>query len=595
MHATLTLLGQYQLLVDGAFAKFATEHSRALLAYLAMQPGAHDRTHLADLLWPEKPEAVARQNLRQTLVYLKQALAGLPQGEAGLTITPKSIELQPATLVVDARHFHHLWSTSVSHAHPQLVTCDDCMPRLQQAATLYHGAFLQGIFIKNSTAFEEWALLWREQCHRQALAMLSTLTAHHLTEGAYAQAQQYAVRLVALEPWHEEGHRQLMHAMAAQGQQSLALRQYESCRRTLQQELNVPPSLETTQLYEQIRAGKFDKVTRWQGDKVTGAKVTIDHPGTLSPPHPVIAVPLHNLPASLPPLVGRTQQVEQLRTLLHSPTERLLTIVGMGGMGKSRLALALLEQLVAETPAPFTHGVWFVPLIGVAANVDNLSDALAGATLKAVGMMTSTGEALQSALFHYLGQRHLLLVLDNVEHLLVDEQAATAVTHFILALLQAAPGVTLLLTSRLPLQVLAETVIRLEGLPVPAAGAPVQDKRDAANYESVRLFLYHAQRTLPGFSLSDDNLDAVIELCRTLSGMPLAIEIAAALTPHFTPSELVAAIRQNLALLVSRRRDMDARHRHFSAVLESSWQWLSAQEQSILAQCSIFVGRFRFC
>ncbi|MCE7988815.1 MAG: hypothetical protein DYG89_47275 [Caldilinea sp. CFX5] len=208
------------------------------------------------------------------------------------------------------------------------------------------------------------------------------------------------------------------------------------------------------------------------------------------------------------------------------------------------------------------------------------------------GIATSNQAALQRLLFHYLAQRQALLVFDNFEHLLIEEYAATAATEFILALLHAAPGVTLVVTSRLPLQLLAETVIQLEGLPVPTQSTPTLDKRDAANYESVRLFVSHAQRTLPGFILSDDNLPAVIELCRALSGMPLAIELAAALTRHFTPSEMVAAIRQNLALLVSTRRDLDARHRQFSAVLQSSWQLLSAREQQVLTQCALFVGRF---
>jgi predicted ATPase len=185
----------------------------------------------------------------------------------------------------------------------------------------------------------------------------------------------------------------------------------------------------------------------------------------------------------------------------------------------------------------------------------------------------------------------VLLVFDNFEHLIVEERTATAATEFMLALLQAAPSAILVMTSRLPLQLLAETVIRLRGLPTPA-GAAKLEKRAAANYESIRLFVYHVQRALPDFTLSDDNLAAVVDLCRALSGMPLAIELAAALTPHFTPSELVAAIRQNLDLLVAQRRDLDVRHRQVSAVLESSWQLLTAQEQAILAQSSIFVGRF---
>ncbi len=609
MAFVLQLLGTVQGSWDDTPLKFATEYPRALLAYLTVEADViHQRTTLATLLWPEEQEATARHNLRQTLFLLKKTLATVVRRDEILRITPMTIQwqsqsVQSQSVVSDLQAFQRLWGLSQSHPHADGQLCAPCIEHFTQALTCYQGEFLYGLLIKHSQPFEEWALLLREQCHRQAVAMLSTLTAHHLSVGAYDEAQRYAARLVALEPWHEEGHRQLMQALAAQGQQSLALRQYESCRRTLQQELKVPPAAETTQLYEQIRAGYFSPISL-AARQATVIQQSVQPlpqplppllPPLLPPPQPVLVEPskrLHNLPANLPPLVGRSQQLEQLRTLLRTSTERLLTIVGLGGMGKTRLVLALMEQLVAESPLPFAHGVWFIPLVSVAANALNLPDALAGATLKALGMTTPNQEDLQRALLHYLAQQQVLLVFDNFEHLLLEDSSATTATEFMLALLQAAPSATLVVTSRLPLQLLAESVLRLEGLVVPTGSSRSTDKRDAANYESVRLFVYHAQRTLPDFSLSDGNLSAVIDLCRTLSGMPLAIELAAALTPHFTPGEIGAAIRQNMALLVSTRRDMDARHRQFSAVLQSSWQLLSASEQQVLAQSSLFVGRF---
>ncbi len=580
MSLVLKLFGAVQVTWNDAPLKFATEHARALLAYLAVEANVvHQRTILATLLWPEENEVTARHNLRQALFFLKKALGVVPERDALLHITPTTICWKSQGVDVDLRAFQTLWRLSQSHSHANLQQCALCIDHFVQAMALYQGEFLHGLLLKNSQSFEEWMLLLREQSHRQVMAMLGTLTAYYVALDDYAQVQQYATRLTVLEPWHEEGHRQLMLALAAQGQQSAALRQYESCRRTLQQELGVPPSAQTTQIYEQIRAGNLPPIAPTAGSDRSPAVVE-------SPKR------LHNLPVNLAPLVGRSQQLEQLRTLLRSPSQRLLTIAGMGGMGKSRLALALLEQLVAESPLPFAHGVWFVSLIGVATSADNLPNALAGATLKALGMTTPTQEDLQSALFHQLAQRQVLLVFDNFEHLLLEDACATAATEFMLALLQAAPSATLVVTSRLPLQLLAEFVIRLEGLPVPSSSTPMTDKLDAANYESVRLFVYHAQRTLPDFTLSDDNLSVVINLCRALSGMPLAIELAAALAPHFTPSEIGAAIRKNLALLVSTRRDMDARHRQFSAVLQSSWQLLSKGERQVLAQCSIFVGHF---
>jgi len=585
MTLVLQLLGAMRATWQGVPVKFATDHTRALFAYLTVEADSvHHRMQLATLLWPEENEANARHNLRQALFFLRQSLSSVPARDEWLTVTPTRLQWKKAGSTVDLHAFQQGWQTSQQHYHAPGAYCPTCLDALTQAATHYQGEFLHGLWLKANPLFEEWVLFRREQLHRQIMTVLSKLAAHYLATDNYSQAQQYATRLVTLEPWHEEGHRQLMGALAAQGEQSAALRQYESCRRLLEQELGAPPAAETTTLYEQIRAGHFQPVAA-----LAPVVKVAPQPEAVATPPPSCA-PRHNLPATLAPLVGRSPQLVELHTHLHDPSRRLLTIVGMGGMGKSRLALALMEELVA-TSALFTHGFWFVRLAGITTDTMLVADGLAGAILQTLAL-TPTQTTLQGALFHYLAERHLLLVLDCFEELLVDEGCATAATDFLLALLQAAPNVRLLVTSRLPLQLLAETVLRLEGLPVPTVNIAKLDLRDAANYASIRLFVYHAQRALPAFTLRDENLPAIVQLCQTLSGMPLAIELAAALLPHFTPEELVIAVQQNLALLASARRDLDTRHRQFSAVLHSSWQLLTNREQALLAQSAIFVGPF---
>lgn len=583
MSLALQLFGSVQVTWADVPLKFATDHSRALLVYLAVEANVnHSRATVAALLWPEEGEEKARRNLRQALFFLKQTLRPVNKLADYLQILPATLRWTNHGVAVDLHTFQQHWHSGQTHAHTALHHCPQCIAQLTEAVTLYRGEFLSGLLLRENQLFEEWALFLREQSHRQVVTMLDALTTHHLAAGNYEQAGHYAARQVALEPWHEEGHRQLMRALAAQGQPGAALRQYEQCRQLLQQELGIPPAPETTLIYEQIRLGKFVQEQAQQPIRQHRAVARM----AAAPPA------LHNLPTSLAPLVGRSEQLAALRTCIDHKSDRLLTIVGMGGMGKSRLALALLEQLAAESPPPFVHGLWFIPVSGVPHNTEHLADALAAAVLKAVGVTTPTDANLAAALFHYLADRQLLLVFDNFEHLLVAEESATLATQFLLTLLQAAPGAVLVITSRLPLQLLSETVLRLEGLIVPPSDAKRLDKRDLANYESVRLFVYHAQRILPDFALDDETLPGVLELCHSLSGMPLAIELAAALMPHFTPDELVSAIRQNLSLLVSQRRDLDIRHRHLSATLESSWQLLSPREQSILAQSSIFVGAF---
>ncbi|MBX3010128.1 MAG: tetratricopeptide repeat protein [Caldilineaceae bacterium] len=589
MPIVLHLFGVVRATWDTIPLKFATEHVRALLIYLVVEANiTHPRTTLATLLWPDESERRARHNLRQALFFLKQTLRAVPDVDRILHITPTTLQWQSQGTAVDLTIFQQAWQFSQTHNHVDLRQCSICLEHFRPALACYQGEFLQSFLLKDNQPFEEWSRWRREQCHRQALTMFDALIPYDLARGAAAQASHEAAHLVALEPWHEAGHRYLMQALAAQGQPGAALRQYEQCRQILQQELGMPPSPETITLYEQLRLGTFvDGLGR--AAQAAGKAQTTDA-------QPTYPVPRSNLPPVLPPLVGRAAQLAQLATLVGDTTQRLITLVGIGGMGKSRLALGLLEQLLAEPTTPFPHGFWFVPVGGLLPQAETLADALAGAVLKALGIITPNQEALSRALFHYLAQRQVLLVFDSFEHLLVESKVAAAASTFILDLLQAAPGLALVITSRLPLQLLSETVLRLEGLGVPPGHlptlAPPLHQGDTAHDGSVQLFAYHAQRALPAFTLHDQNLSAVIELCRALSGMPLAIELAAALTPHFTPDELVVAIRQNLDLLVSPRRDLEARHRQLSAVLASSWQLLAPREQTILAQSSIFVGRF---
>ena len=246
MPLVIQVLGAVQVTWNEVPLKFATEHARALLAFLAIESDkTHKRTTLATLLWPEEDEATARHNLRQALFFLRQTLSVVAERDAILDVTSSTIRWHSRDVACDLHRFQQLWRLGQANN----------LESFEEAVQLYQGELLQGLLLKHSQPFEEWALMLREQSHRQAITMLGALAAHFNTAGDFAQVQHYAARQVALEPWHEAAHRQLMLALAAQGLQNAALRQYEICRHLLQQELGVPPSAETTQLYEQLRAG----------------------------------------------------------------------------------------------------------------------------------------------------------------------------------------------------------------------------------------------------------------------------------------------------------------------------------------------------
>ena len=338
-HLSLSVLGMLQVSLDGQpVVGFESNKTRALLAYLAVEAERpHSRDELAGLLWPEQPEQAARNNLRQTLANLRHAISDQTVDPAFLLITRETVQFNSGSDTwLDAAEFGDLLDACDVHIHRRSETCKSCAQRLQQAGDLYRGDFLDGFFLNDSTAFEEWALVKRENLRRKALHALYQLADYHERLGNYERALNYALQQLVLDPWREEAHRQAMRVLAYSGQRSAALAQYVTCRRVLTEELNAEPSQETMALYEQIKAG--DPCTR----RKEGAEQHSD------------------LPAPATPFIGRDKELTEIARLLENPACRLVTLTGPGGIGKTRLALQIATELAAE----FDGGVHFVSLAG---------------------------------------------------------------------------------------------------------------------------------------------------------------------------------------------------------------------------------------
>ena len=246
---SLSLFGPFRITLDNvAVTDFATDKVRALLAYLAVEANhPHRRDVLAGLLWPDQPQRRARHNLRQALSNLRQALGDQENDrEPFLLVTRQTVQFNPdSDYWLDVAAFTALSTTSSKHHHRRQGNCVSCIRRMTQMADLYGGSLLEQFFLSDSSTFEEWATLEREWLNREVMEALHHLTNYHERRGDYAQAREYAQRQVQLEPWREEAHRQLMRLLALDGQRSAALAQYQTCRRTLAEELNVEPMTET--------------------------------------------------------------------------------------------------------------------------------------------------------------------------------------------------------------------------------------------------------------------------------------------------------------------------------------------------------------
>lgn len=550
----LNLLGKPRVIRDDApVTGFTTAKTEALLYYLAATGHPHSRDALASLLWSDMPDAQAKRNLTKALSTLRRL------------IDPYLVfERQDVAFNRDVPHQLdvHLFEMAVTKASEHAGD----LASLREAMALYRGDFLDGFFVKDAAPFEEWALAERERLRELMLGKLDELIAHHAARTEYAIAKDYARRLLELDPWRESAHRQMMTLLARQGQYSAALAQYEKCRRTLAEELGVEPMAETTALHERIQAMRAFT------------------------PHP--------LPAEAEPFVGRETELARIQRMLTDPHCRLVTVVGLGGAGKTRLALAAARQINREDAIHFVNGAVFIPLTDVS-NASELPVAL----VNALRVPLASDVHPMTALLNFLRNKELLLVLDNFEHLLPSgDEVVALVTQIV----RESQHVKVLITSREPLHLAAEWRLTLEGLAYPSDVSSGSPESVADHFESVQLFVQATQQVRPDYALTDADAPHVYRLCRLVAGMPLAIKLAAAWMRAMDAERIVAEVQRNLDLLAVHMRDLPPRQRSVRASFDYTWNYLTADDRStvlraspstslrdVLAALSIFRGGFR--
>lgn len=512
----LRLLGAIQL-VDGKNqdVPFRSRRAVALLVYLIVQNRPIPRPQLVELIWPDKTEKQGRGNLRWALSYLSRIL-------------PDAIQRTRQTV-----HFQLPPNGHVDLLTIQAAMASDDYDQLETLLLDVQGEFLAGFYFDESAEYETWLITQRETWRLKIFNALKTLIERHDQRGEYAAALVFAEKWLAFEPWEERAHRWAMTLLARLGRIDAALEQYERCWRLLAEELGTEPTSETTALFQRLQA--------------TGNQ------------------PRHNLPAQPNALVGRSADVQRVVGLLGQH-KRIVTIVGAGGMGKTRLAIAAATQLADQ----FLDGVAYVDLTTLS-NADSLSSVILQ-TLRQIGIEIKKEETISADqyLVQAVADRNVLLVLDNMEHLLSG-------IPLLLTLLQKAPRFQLLVTSRERLNVRWETLVEIDGLP---------------SADAFDLFVQAAKRQRPKFVVTPENKLCIEKICKLTVGMPLAIELAAVWTRLRTCREIALAISDNLDFLSSQQRDLPDRHRSVRAVFEHSWGSLSTEEQKILSRMTLFRGGF---
>jgi predicted ATPase/DNA-binding SARP family transcriptional activator len=538
------VLGGAELAVSGRpLVELASAKATALLVYLAVTGTGHARSALAGLLWSDLPEATARANLRLVLTKLRRVL---PEH---LEVTRQAVALAPGRPV---------WVDAVEVARVAAAERDGGEDLLA-AVRLCRGEFLAGFEVPGAPLFDEWLVGRRAAVRGDMLALMDRAVALARARGDAATGIEVARRMLELDPLQEEAHRALMWFLAAGGRRSAALAQYETCRYVLREELGVEPSAATLALREEIAAaGGFTEL------------------GGGAPARRPAAAPGPSLPRPLTTLVGRERELARLHELLDDPACRLVTLVGTGGIGKTRLAV----EVAAARQRRHRDGVVFVSLVGASpARPEEAADLVVANLAGALGVSLAVPRDPLELLVDHLTGQELLLVLDNLEQL---RDAAGVVAE----LLRRAPGVQALATSRRRLGLGVEWLVEVPGLPYPPAGA----EAEAAGYEAVQLFQERARLLRP--DLPAGGAEGAGRVCRLLAGVPLAIELAARWVRSASPAAIADRLAGGLDLLQTTEQDVEQRHRSLRAVIDWSWQLLSDQERDALGHLSVLRGGF---
>jgi len=550
---------------DRPLARLARREAERLWVYLLLHRDVDlPRERVAFEVWPDVPEDEARARLRRNLHRLQTHLPARSDGSPWIEATWKTVRWNPsAACWIDVEAFQSLCRRS--QVLDRSRDPDAVRSCLEQAAELYTGDLLAGMD-------EPWLDHHRRRLHARHLWVLDQLGDVLEAAGDLPAARERCERLLALDPLHEPAIARAMRVMSALGERTAAIETYTRFRDDLDRAYGIAPSPATAALYEALRSG------REGGSRVAGA-----HPGAQGGASPNIAdarsdeappLPAPALPQPLSRLIGRRREVGAVSTALED--SRLVTLVGPGGVGKTRLAVAVAQQVAGG----FADGVRWVELANIAD--PKLVVQSVAATLE---LQPQSGRPLLETLIRAVADRTALLVLDNCEHVV------GAAADLAESLLGAAPGLTVLATSRERLGVRGEVVWPVPPLSLPGGGGSVSQDELLAS-EAVELFIDRVSARWPQFATPRERLIAIADVCDRLEGIPLAIELAAARVSVLPVEEIAARLTDSLALLRGRSRSLPERHQTMTAAIEWSYRLLPDAERSLLRRLSAFVGGF---
>lgn len=568
------LLGSFAVEVDGRavpLSAWRLRKSSELVKVLALNRGHRlPREQLTELLWPDRPADAAANNFHQALHVARAALNAGGQANRFLELRGGLVSLAPDERVsVDVESFE---------AAARQASSTGDRADFETARQLYTGELLP------EDPYLDWLESTRDRLAQEYVSILTDLARTQESAGEREAAIATFRELIALDPADEDAHVGLMQLYARSGRRRLALREFERLRTELGRALDAEPTDESVRAYHEVLEGRLTPVPEAATRSTESTGVTARPPTPPTRPVPVHAGADHaavpgrtptrrpnNLPVMLSSFLGRERELREIDRLLLGA--RVLTLTGTGGAGKTRLAI----EAASEQLGRYDDGVWLVELGAVSHGA-----LVAYAVAEVFDIREQADADLTQIIARTIGERNLLIVLDNCEHI-VD--AAAGVTE---SLLRGCPNLRILATSRQPLRIPGEVVFRVPSLTLPERDSP--DPVVLAGVDSVRLFIERAQSILPTFELSSHNAAVVAEICYHLDGLPLAIELAASRTASLPVATIAERLGDRFRLLVGGSRTALSRQQTLKATLDWSYDLLDERQRHVLRSLSVFVG-----
>ena len=388
----LLLFGPPRVEFNGEPVNITLRKALALLVYLGVTRQSHSRDALATMFWPNDSQSKARGNLRRALSRLNTVL-----DENQLDVTREVVSINSrAKASIDIDSFHNCLGECLAHGHPPEEPCPDCLPLLEEAAAWYTNDFMYGFSLPDCPAFDDWQFFQGDDLRRALANTLEHLVNGFGSAGDFTSALPYATRWVALDPLHEPAQAKLMELYALTGQHSAAMRQYQKCAQVLSEELGIPPGDEITTLYKAILAKRFpvDSSADASTPSLTFKRVT----------------PQHNLPILPTGFIGRDREIEYIKALLiDDPKHRLISLIGPGGIGKTRLAFQVVENCIDH----FEDGVFYVDFAPI-----KDAELVLLTIAQVLGLREYVDISIEESLKKYLTGREILILLDNFEYVI---------------------------------------------------------------------------------------------------------------------------------------------------------------------------------